>query len=102
MNLAALQRFAPLLSLASKTSGELTDSDLSAVATALAGDGSAAFLPFLQKLRDSEPNQAVTEILASPTAQNLLKQMNEQTAAEQNAAFVKCPHCGRLSEVELH
>lgn len=101
MSLAALQRFGPLLSLANKRAGELTDSDLGQVATALAGEGGAALLPFLNILRSSEPEQAVTEILSSPTAKELLEKVANLKNPDEGACFIKCPHCERLSEISL-
>jgi len=55
----------------------------------------------LRTLREKEPGAAVAELLASPTAQNLFQKMNEQTEQDENTVFVKCPHCGQLSEIEL-
>lgn len=101
MNLALLQRFAPLLGFASKTTGELTDGDLSSVALALAGDGAGEMLPFLKKLRDAEPTQRVQEILSSDTAKKFFAQWKEEGQARQDVAFCKCPNCGVCFETEL-
>lgn len=101
MNLASLQRFAPLLGLADKLAGDLSDGDLSTVATALAGDGSAEFFGLLKVLRDKEPATAVSEILSSPTAKTLLGQMQSAKEDKENVAFLKCPHCSQLFETEL-
>lgn len=102
MNLAVLQRFAPLIGFASKQSSELTDGDLSTVAAALAGDGAAELLPFLQILREKEPAQRVSEILASDTARSFFAKLKEDNEAASNVAFVKCPGCGMQFETDLN
>lgn len=102
MNLAALQRFAPLFGFATKTSAELSDADLSQVAGALAGEGAVDLLPFLQILREKEPNQRVAEILSSDTARNFFTKLKSDGEARENVAFVKCPGCGMCFETELN
>lgn len=101
MNLATIQRFAPLLGFATKTSGDLTDADLSTVAVALAGEGAADMLPFLRILREKEPTQRVQEILSSDTAKKFFKQWKEEGEARANVAFCQCPGCGMRFETEL-
>jgi hypothetical protein len=101
MNLNLLQRFAPLISVASKRSGDLTDAELSGVATALTGDASAQFLPLLQMLKAKEPNAPVTELLGSDAAKNLFARLEQSNKEVDNTAFIKCPHCERLFETEL-
>lgn len=106
LNLAALQRFMPLMALANKKAHELTDDDLSSLSTTLAGEGEAsnALLGALKVLREKEPLAAAAEILGSPTAMKIFESVKEriiQAGESDNSAFIKCPHCGQLSEHEL-
>lgn len=105
-NLASLQKFAPLLGLLDKRAGELTDDALLSLAKTLAGDGEAHVPLFnaLSVLRDKEPSVAAAEILGSPTAMKIfeaVKQHQAEGGHDENLAFIKCPHCGQLSEHEL-
>lgn len=101
MDFAALQRFAPLFTLATRESGSLTDDELRDVATAIAGDGADALYPLLNTLRSQEPAERVNTILASPTAQKIFTDFTKRNAAEDKAIFVKCPHCDRTFEETL-
>lgn len=96
----------PLLALANKKAHELTDDDLSSLASTLAGKGDAseALLGALKVLREKEPAAAAAEILGSPTAMKIFESVKErikQAGEDDTSAFIKCPHCGQLSEHEL-
>jgi len=104
MNLAALQKFAPLFPLLGKQSGELSDDELGAVSLSLTGDANSEFTILLKRLRDSEPGSGVLELLGSPTARKLFLQLNESNRAaamEPVPLFVRCPACDTRFETEI-
>lgn len=101
MSLALLQRFGPLLSLSNKLAGELTDTDLGNVATALGGQKGLALLPLLTQLRDGAPEVPVMEILGSDQARSMYEKLIAKNEEEDSILFAKCPCCGALFETNL-
>lgn len=101
MSLALLQRFGPLLSLASKRAGDLTDTDLSNVAMALGGQEGLVMLPVLTQLRDGAPEVPVMEILGSDQARSMYEKLVAKNEEEDSILFAKCPCCGALFETKL-
>lgn len=102
MDFAALQRFAPLLALGSKAVGKLEDAELASAAKALAGEGSGPLLEFFKVLRSATPDSVVSDVLGSPHAQQLLKQVQQAKVERESSIFCKCPECGTAFETELN
>lgn len=102
MDLAALQRYAPLLTLGSKAVGSLKDDELASAARALAGEGSGPLLEFFKVLRSATPDSIVRDVLGSPHAKQLLTQVQQAKVERENSIFCKCPECGTAFETELN
>lgn len=106
MNFAALQRYAPLLSLGSKAVGSLKDDELRQAATALAGDNSDTLFDFFKKLRSATPETVVSDVLGSDAARDLLSGVQQRIAQRQaegaNSIFCTCPNCNVSFETELN
>lgn len=102
MNLAIIQRYAPLLSYADKPAGSLTDGDIDVIAKTLGGEkGHGPLGDVLKKFRAGSPGSAALELLGSPAAQDFFKGIKADNERAENTAFIKCPCCERLFETEL-
>lgn len=103
MNIAAIQRFAPLLQFASVNVGDMTDADLTLVANAIGGEGGAGVLvPLFSALRAKAPHLKTTQLLGSPEAGEILGRVTEmlETRAEKtnSTIFCQCPFCEQKYE----
>lgn len=106
MSVAALTRFAPLLSMATKPVGQLTDQMLLDAATAIGGGDSAeTWVELFKTIRSSEPATKVSDLLGSPTVLKLIESAGEQqTKVAEDARteiFCRCPFCSRSFEISL-
>lgn len=101
MDLAGLARFAPLLRFKDREAGSLGDDELSAIATALAGEQARTFMPLLLKLKSEAPKAKGIEILGTPEAGKIYALLKTQTDADNRVVFCRCPICQTPFETEL-
>lgn len=88
-----------LLALANKNVGDLTDNDIGQAAALIAGQSgqSDGLTSFFKILRDAEPNAKVTDLLSTPSANDMLKlavdRLRTATEAKESGTFCRCPNC---------
>lgn len=86
-----------LLSMANKTAGQLTDDELTQAAGLIAGSNAPGLVSFFKILRDAEPGTKVAQLLASPSANEILqsatKRLNKATDEKESGLFCRCPNC---------
>lgn len=102
MDLAAIQKYAPMLGLLGRKSGSTSDQELGVVAKVLAGNGDPEPLAsFLCALRDATPATKVADLLGSPGAKSLLESFKTQMTKVESGIFCTCPDCGTSFETDL-
>lgn len=109
MNLALFQTFG-------KLAGQLSDSTIREVATALGGSNATELGDFLLMLKTAEPETPVKSLLGSPTASRLLGKLLSAEGDVTNIAqiaqslakppedtfvFVRCPECNTAFEANI-
>lgn len=109
MNLALLQQLG-------KLAGQLSDSTIREVATALGGSNATELGEFMLMLKTAEPETPVKSLLGSPTASRLLGKLLKAEGEvnnlsgiaqaltkppEDNFVFVRCPECHTAFEADL-
>lgn len=86
-----------LLSMAGKKAGDLTDDELSAVASTIGGEDPSGLLALFKMLRDAEPGVKVTELLSTPSANAVLRAASDRLAGateeKEGGLFCRCPNC---------
>lgn len=108
-----VDRFQPLIKLADRDAGSISDVELASVARALLGDADGkldkgagdAFARLLSTLRDSaSPGTKVLSLLGSPEAAKVYEQVaarNRQIADEPPIVYCRCPACSFSFETTL-
>lgn len=108
-----VDRFQPLIKLAERDAGSVSDAELASVAKALLGDANGnfdkgagdAFAKLLRTLRDStSPGTKVLSLLGSPEAAKIYDQVaarNREIAEEPQSMFCRCPACSFSFETTL-
>lgn len=100
-NLTTLQKFAPLLGLLAKPAAELSDSDLSLVASAFSEDSSETATELFKLLREREGGVLVKNLLGTNTVKRLVAHVQENNAEVSNTIFCKCPICESSFEASI-
>lgn len=108
-----VERFQPLIKLAGRTSGSVSEQELTDIARALLSDPEGnldngareAFVGLLGRLRDAAPSTPVLSLLGSPEAakvyNTLLEAQQKRMASEPVSMFCRCPGCALSFETEL-
>lgn len=96
--MAALQRFAPLLALASRAVGTLTEAEIASVAVALTGEADKDMVDVLKLLQSESPDTQASKILGSDAAKRLFAKVKNKAASAEDSIFCKCPDCGFVWE----
>lgn len=101
MDLAVLQKFLPLFSLLGRPAGELTDTDLQTVSSALSKDDPQTARELFDLIKANEPAVLVKNLLGSKTVKSLVASAKAKTQEVNSTIFCKCPVCDTSFETDL-